>query len=415
MGSLRDKIASGTGSVLEWYDFSIYGFFAPLLAQIFFPHNSAMLGIIKSFGVFAVGFMARPIGALIFGYIADKHGRARCLKLTPLLITIPTLSIALLPSFTTIGVLSPILLLTLRILQGLCIGGEFSNNIVYLCESASIKNRYFMGSIGACTGSLGILTASTLAAFFYAFMSTTELTHYGWRIAFALSAALGIVTFYLRKNLTETAIFQTLENPQNTNPIIESIRSQKCDYLKAIGLVSFSATTFYFLFMFLPNYANNVLGIHAAKAFGNNSFSLLSRLLMIPFIGFITDKIGGLIMMRISCILFIIFSLPLFYLMVHHKETFFYCAYLLALLSTLNAASAPGILMDLLKPNTRCTIFSFTFNLCFGVFGGIVPVIGFYLANTFKFPTAPIYYLILSGIITLTVSFFVKNGLCHGE
>ena len=414
MPALKDKIASASGSVLEWYDFSIYGFFAPLLASVFFPHHSVMAGIIKSFAIFAVGFIARPIGALIFGYVGDKYGRAACLKLTPLLITAPTLGIAFLPSFSTIGLASPLLLLLLRVLQGLCIGGEFSNNIIYLCESAPIKRRYFFGSIGACTGSLGIFVASTLAAFFYLFMSPDSLVNYGWRIAFALSGIFGIVAFYLRRNLAETPIFKNLTSQKN-NPILESIKNQKGDYLKAIGLASFSATTFYFLFLFLPAYANTVLGIHAAKTFGNNSLALCSRLLIIPFVGIITDKIGGLFITRVSCIVFIIFGLPVFYLMVSHTGMFFYGAYFLALLSTLNAASAPGILMSLLKPETRSTIFSFTFNLCFGVFGGVVPMIGFYLVDKFKNPIAPIFYLIFSAIMTLSISFFIRRDFSDAK
>lgn len=411
MLKLKNKIASGFGSVVEWYDFSIYGFFAPFFPQIFFPNNSEMVGVIKSFTIFAVGFFARPLGALFFGYIADKYGRVVVLKLMPLLITVPTFAIAFLPSYHVIGFLAPVILLGLRVLQGLCIGGEFSNSIVYLCETADIKNRYFLGAIGVCTGSCGILLASIATAFSYTLFSTSYLILYGWRIAFGLSALLGIIAFWLRSDLSESDVFQKMNKKQN--PIMFSLKKHKIDYVKSIGLLSFSATTFYFIFMFLPIYATKILGIHMAKAFGDNAISLSSRLLIIPIMAFIADKIGGIILTRVSCILFILLSLPVFFVIIRYPSKFFYCAYSLALLSTLNAASVPGILIGFLNPEARCTIFSFSFNFCFGVFGGAMPAIGFYLINEFQNPLAPVYYLIISSIITLMVSFSIKNSSRH--
>src|SRR3990167_5711477 len=237
MVSIRDKIASLAGCILEWYDFSLYGFFLPIIAVLYFPNNTASVACIKTLGIFSVGFLARPMGALLFGYISDKYGRTVCLKRTPLLITIPTACIALLPTYQQIGILAPLLLLIARVAQGLCIGGEFSNNIVYLCETAPIKRRYFFGSIGACTGSFGMLLGSSMASLCFIFFSHKTLL-YGWRICFGLSILLGLFTYFIRRKMDETTVYKKLiqEVKTSENPIIESYRNQITDYLKAIGL-----------------------------------------------------------------------------------------------------------------------------------------------------------------------------------
>jgi MHS family proline/betaine transporter-like MFS transporter len=409
---IRNKIASGLGSILEWYDFALYGFFAPLIVQLYFPSELHGVGLLKTFLVFAVGFIARPFGALFFGYIGDKYGRVASLKLTPLLITLPTIIFSILPTYQQIGIYAPIILCILRIWQGICIGGEFSNNIIYLCETTKPKHLYFLGSIGSCTGSFGIFLASTVASFWYKIFLLPDLLSWGWRIAFAMALPIGVVTYLMRKKMLETPIFQEMVKIKalSDNPILDSYKSQRKDYLIAFGLVFLPSVAFYYIFMFLPNYLSNILKFDASKVLGDNSLSLLARLFIIPILGLVADKIGGIKIARLSCILFLLLSFPLFYATTYYPNFTTISVYIFALLTTLNAATTPGLLMELLKPKTRCTIFSFTFNFCFGVFGGIVPVFGFFLINRFNSNIAPIYYLIFASLVTLIATFFFKKS-----
>lgn len=411
MAKTKDRIASGAGSVLEWYDFSLYGFFAPLLAQVYFPNKSYYVGLLATFSAFAIGFIARPIGALIFGHISDKFGRAYSLKLTPILITIPTLGLAILPSYNTIGILAPLLLVLLRIIQGICIGGEFSNNLVYLCETANNKQIYFLGSLGSCTGSLGILLASTIASIWYLTFSPEILFLWGWRLAFGISLFIGIIAYWMRRNLSESPRFQEIQKEKRIiqNPLLSSYKTQIHDYILCFGITFLPATAFYFIFVFLPNYMSTTLHLEPSKATGENSFSLLSRLIIIPIIGFFADKIGGIKIARTAAILFLFFSFPCFYILNYYSQYSFYAIIILGLLTTLNAATTPGLLVEILKPETRCTIFSFTFNVCFGVFGGIVPLVGFLLMDLTKNPLSPIFYLMGASIITLTATFYFNK------
>ncbi len=411
MRKIKDRVASSLGSVLEWYDFALYGFFAPLIATLYFPSKTPDVGLLKTFSVLAIGFFARPIGSLLFGYLSDKHGRTRSLKLTPLLIMLPTFIFALLPTYQQIGLLAPITLIVLRLLQGICIGGEYANNIVYLCESTSRKRIYFLGSIGSCTGSGGIFLAATIATAWHKLFSSEYLLSFGWRLAFLISLIIGITTYFMRRNMQETAIFQATSKikTQHDNPLIVSYKTQRQDYFISFGLVLLPATAFYYAFMFLPTYLSSLSTTNVSSILSDNSLFLLVRLLIVPILGLIADKIGGLKIARLSCILFLFLSLPIMHGIIYSQSaTIFICAF--ALLTTLNAATTPGLLIELLKPSTRCTIFSFAFNFCFGVFGGIVPIIGFFLLNTTGSKTASVYYLMFASIITLIATFFFKKS-----
>lgn len=390
-------------------------FFCATFDNTIFPENTPATGLLKTLSIFAVGFFARPVGAVIFGYISDKHGRAASLKITPLLITLPTLFFCFLPSYQQIGIWAPFLLIILRIWQGICVGGEYANNIVYLCENTSKKHLYFIGSIGSCSGSLGILLASTVATICYLFFSHEALMIYGWRLAFSFSIILGITTFFMRRKINETSTFlNTYFRMRNQNPIIDSYQYQIKDYFLSFGITFLPATAFYFIFMFLPNALISTTNISNTKVLENSSSSLLARLMLIPLIGYLADQVGGIKIARTSCLLFLALSLPLFYSAIHFPNVSIYCLYAFAIITTLNAVSTPGLLMELLKPETRCTIFSLSFNICFGIFGGITPVICFFLLNKTNSKITPIFYLLFAAFVTLlAIFFFEKRKIQH--
>lgn len=411
MSKFKDKLASGLGSVLEWYDFALYGFFAPLIAQLFFPSSSSNIGLLKAFSVFAIGFIARPIGALLFGSISDRYGRIASLKMTPILITIPTIMLSILPTYQEIGLFAPIILIILRIWQGICIGGEYANNIVYLCETTNQSRTYFIGSIGSCTGSFGIFLASSTAMVWYEIFSSEDLLIWGWRLAFGLSSIFGITIYFLRRKMTETPVFIDLIDNKSSikNPIFKSFKSNLNDYLISFGLLFLPATSFYYIFMFLPNFLDSVLNMNAGKTFSDNSVSLFLRLLIIPLIGLVADKIGGIKIARLSCVLFLFASYPLIFLITNYTAQSGKFFFAFAMLTTLNAATTPGLLINLLKPEVRCTMLSFTFNLCFGVFGGIVPIISLLLITQFNNKIGSVFYLMFAALVTFITTFFYKK------
>jgi MHS family proline/betaine transporter-like MFS transporter len=214
----------------------------------------------------------------------------------------------------------------------------------------------------------------------------------------------------MRRNISETPVYnERIINKGNLNPILSSWKHQWRDYLLALSITLLPATAFYFVFVFLPNYLSHLFNIKAEKILMDNSIILFLRLLMIPILGFTADKVGGIKIAQLASILFIVLSVPVLYGMVNFYHNFYYSIYIFSLFTTLNAATTPGLLIELLRPETRCTTLSFTLNISFGVLGGMVPFIGFLLSDMLNNASAPAYYLMFTGIITLIGLLLLKN------
>lgn len=396
---LKNRFLSGLGSSLEWFDFALYGFLAPIFSHIFFsPGKSHWVTLVATYGVFATGFLARPIGAIIFGYLGDRYGRLVPLRIIPVLITIATALIACLPTYDSVGNLSIVLLITIRIVQGILLGGEFSGNIVYLCES-SPSWKYLWGSLGSCTGSLGIIIASFVATLCYNLFSNDFMYSYGWRIAFLLSIPLGTLTFFIRLKIPESPVFC----PKNTiNPLVKVIKAHKANLFLGLGIICLHATSFYFVFMFLPMYLSKFRHLSESAALLHNTAFLVIHLIFIPLFGIVINLMGGLRSLIIISILFCILSLPIFYCLAHGNGTIiFICLLALSIMTAANAAIIPGLLTEITPHLVRYTLLGLIFNIGFGVFGGLTPVAVLLLITKSYGTLAPGFYLSTTALVTL--------------
>src|ERR671935_1568511 len=201
----RRVIAAGMiGNVLEWYDFAIYGYFATAIGRQFFPHEDAVAQLLSAFGVFALGYVMRPVGGALIGHIGDSFGRRAALTFSVAAMAIPTFLIGLLPGYATLGLLAPVLLTLLRMVQGLSVGGEYTSSMVFLVERATEGRRGLMGALISCGASGGILLGSAVGAGFAASMSVPALDAWGWRIPFLLGLAVGLAGHFLRPPVMET-------------------------------------------------------------------------------------------------------------------------------------------------------------------------------------------------------------------
>src|SRR5262249_15070992 len=202
---IRRLIAAGMiGNLLEWYDFAIYGYFAAQIGRHFFPHEEAVAQLLSTFGIFAVGYLARPLGGVLMGHIGDCFGRRAALTFSVVAMAISTFLIGLLPGYRTIGTLAPVGLTLLRVVQGLSVGGEDTGSMVFLAEHAPEGRRGLMGARGGSGATVGILLGSAIGAAFAASMSTTTLDNWGWRIPFLLGLVVGIAGYVLRRYVLET-------------------------------------------------------------------------------------------------------------------------------------------------------------------------------------------------------------------
>jgi MFS transporter, MHS family, proline/betaine transporter len=241
-------IAAGMiGNVLEWYDFAVYGYFAATIGRQFFPHEDTVAQLLSAFGIFAIGYLMRPVGGALIGHIGDRFGRRAALTFSVIAMAIPTFLIGLLPGYATLGLMAPITLTLLRMVQGLSVGGEYTSSMVFLVERAPEGRRGLMGALAACGATSGILLGSAVGAGFAASMSEQALDAWGWRIPFLLGLVVGIAGYLLRRHVLETVPIE----PRKRAPIIETLHDHWRVVLGFAGLSVFNAVGFYVSFVYL--------------------------------------------------------------------------------------------------------------------------------------------------------------------
>ena len=282
-------VAGVTGNVLEWYDFAVYGFFAPIIGRLFFPSDDPTVSLIASFGAFAAGFLMRPIGAIIFGFIGDKIGRKRALVLSVLLMAIPSGMIGILPDHATIGVSAAVLMVLMRMLQGIAVGGEYTSSIVYLAEHAPSKRRGFFTSWTLVGAVGGILLGSGVGALLSNLLPAEAVSDWGWRIAFLSGIAVGVVGLLIRRHLPE---MPKTESNDSANPIIDAFRTEWRAVTQVIGINIFNAVGFYLMFVYAVTWLIKEVKVPRSDALDINSLSLAVLLVLVPVFGALSDKVG---------------------------------------------------------------------------------------------------------------------------
>ena len=256
-------VAAGIiGNVLEWYDFAIYGYFAAAIGRHFFPHQDPVAQLLSSFGVFAVGYLMRPVGGALIGHIGDRFGRRRALIFSVAAMAISTFLVALLPGYATIGLAAPVTLTLLRMVQGLSVGGEYTCSMVFLIEHAPQRRRGLMGSLAPCAASGGILLGSALGACFAAAMPTETLNAWGWRIPFLFGLVVGIAGYVLRRHMQETVVAERGKRA----PIFETLHDHWRVVLRIAGLSAFLSVSFYLSFVYLVSWLQIADRIAPARA-----------------------------------------------------------------------------------------------------------------------------------------------------
>lgn len=408
----RVAIPGLIGNVLEWYDFALYGYFAPVIAKLFFPTDDQFISLLTTFAVFAVGFIMRPLGAIIFGHFGDRYGRKKALAAAVLLMAIPTTLMGLLPSYASIGIAASLLLTFFRLLQGLAVGGEFTGSIVYILEHAPANRRGFYGSLAMSSAFVGLLLGSGIAALVGMLVGGSELETWAWRIPFVISIILGVVGLYLRYQMPETPVFVRLKQRarQTKFPVISAVKSYWRVILKAIGLVMLPSLGFYLSFVYLPTYLNVYHHVSLVTSLPINTLTMAVIIIASPVFGFISDNIGRWRVLLIGGFGFLIFSVPLFLLLQSPTILKITLAQLgFGLLVAIAYSAVPAILVELFSANVRYTAMSLPYNLANAIFGGTAPLMATSLIYSSDSLLAPGFYLMLIATIMLSMLFFVPE------
>jgi MFS transporter, MHS family, proline/betaine transporter len=379
MSQVKKVIASTMiGNGLEWYDYALYGTFTALISKHFFPPGDDAVALIATFGIFAVGFLMRPLGAMFFGYIGDKYGRKNALALSILLMAFPTACIGLLPTYQEIGLWAPILLTLIRLVQGVAIGGEFGGSIVYLVEHASTKNKNQMGNFSILSMLIGLFSGAMIAAALAHLMPVEAFDSYGWRIPFILGFFIGIVGLYIRTKLDESPVFMEAKEAGHTSdaPIKEALQQSYKEILLGIGVYLAVTIPFYIQTVFMPSFLVKFLKFSTSDSLLIFSFSLLTMMVAAPISAWLSDNKDREVVLKIVLISYVAFAIPYVYLLEQNTFASVLTAQLLfSVILGSYIAPIPTLVVELFPTKTRYTGMSLACNLAAAIFGGTAPIL----------------------------------------
>ena len=408
---LRLRAAGAIGNALDWYDFVVYGYFAPIFAAQFFPSSDPLNSLIAAFGVFAVGFLMRPLGGIVIGHIGDIYGRRFALILSIMLMAVPTTLITVLPTFESIGILAPILLTLLRALQGLSSSGEYGVSTVFLFERARPNRRAFDTSWTMIGSWAGMMLGSATGALMSGLLSEAELQAWGWRLPFLGGAVLGVAGWYLRRNILDDAPGAQDQKPPSY-PIVTACRRYGEDMLRVVAMTAWWGTGYWLLLVYMTTYLVQFEKIDRALVFEINTANMVVLILVAPLGALLSDIVGRKRILLATSGLGIVLGLPFFWLM-HHTDPFLVWLgqFLFAVLLAVYMGGQPAAMAELFPRNVRVSAVSTAYNLGIGIFGGLTPVFVTFLIKETSNDFVPAYLLVAAAAIT----FFGLLGLRQAD
>ncbi|MGO4443983.1 MFS transporter [Mycobacterium sp. 2YAF39] len=392
------------GNTVEWYDFAIYSTLATYIADQFFPSGDETAALLSTFAVFAAAFFMRPLGGFFFGPLGDRIGRQRVLALVIILMSGSTFLIGLVPSYDSIGVAAPLLLLLLRCVQGFSAGGEYGSGACYLAEFAPDKHRGFVVSFLVWSVVVGFLLGSLTVTGLETLLSESAMSSYGWRIPFLIAGVLGVVGLYIRLKLGDTPEFETLrdEGEVSSSPLKEALTTSWRPILQIAGLVVIHNVGFYVVFTYLPTYFTKTLEFTKTNAFVSITIASIVAMILIPPLGALSDRIGRKPLLIAGAVGFVIFAYPLFMLLNAGSLAAAIAAHAgLAAIESVFVSASLAAGAELFATRVRSSGYSIGYNVSVAIFGGTAPYVATWLVAQTGNELAPAYYVIAAAIISL--------------
>ena len=407
-------IASLVGSSIEWFDYFLYGTVAALVFnELFFHNEDPTIGLLLAYASFALSFFIRPLGGVIFSHIGDRIGRKKTLVLTLSLMGGSTVLMGLLPTYASIGVAAPVLLILLRLIQGVGLGGEWGGALLLAVEYAPRERRGFFGSIPQMGVTIGMLLG-TLALSIMSLLPDEQFMSWGWRIPFILSAFLVIFGLWIRKGIDETPSFKKAQEKGHIAkvPFLETMKTHWKEVLISIGAKVVETAPFYIFGTFIVSYATTQLGFSRTAALNAVTIATIVTTILIPFMGSLSDKIGRKKLYVGGTICMILYAFPYFWLL-HQNSVFFL---ILATVIGLGVIWAPitavlgTMFSEIFQSNIRYTGISLGYQIGAAVAGGTAPLVATALLRAYENSYVPVaLYIILTAAISLIAVAAVRD------
>lgn len=408
----KTVLVSTLAIILEWYDFSLFGFYAIILSKLFFPFADETTAILSTFLIFALSFLFRPLGSLIVASIGDRFGRKNAFILTVTLMTFPTVLIGLLPTYVSIGIAATVLLVILRIAQALSVGGERSATLSLFTELAPPNLKGLYGSMSLFGTTTGILLASAVCGLVSSSMSPEDLISWGWRIPFLLGSITGIAAFFLRKIVEESAIFRELieSGKASKSPIKESLMKHLRPVLIILSATIMFAVSFYLIFIYIITFGIRFGDMPLSQILNINTINLALITLLIPLAAYFSDRVGRKPALIIGCVGMIFVGIFFFNIFAGESITNKIIIQLTGgFFMVIFAGAFAPFMVESFPTRVRMSGISLGNVIGFSVFGGSAPLVASYLISSTNNINAPGIYLAVCSVISLIAVLTIKE------
>lgn len=401
---------------LQNLGYASYSYLATTIAIVFFPSEDRTVALLSTFAVFALSFLVRPFGALLWGSLGDRVGRKQILATTIIIMSAATFLIGFLPGYATIGVAAPILLLALRIAQSFSAAGEYAGAGIFIAEYAPPKRRGLLTSVVPMAAAGGFLLASLTATILYATLTPEAMQSWGWRIPFFIAGPLGLIGLWLRTRLEDTPQFRRIQEQERLRELEERAHAPRATrserwaearaslpaMFKVLLVMSLNAGAYYLLLSYVPTFLIEEAGMTPASSTLVVTIGLVAQLGLIPLMARFSDRIGRRRTLIISSVAFIVLSYPIMTLLSHGGVALATAVLVIALVFfSMNDAVFPSFFAEMFGTRSRYLGFALPFNVGAMLFGGVAPLIGTWLIATTSNSSSPAFFLIFVGALSL--------------
>lgn len=407
--SKKHIFCASASTVVEWYDFMLFAYLTTIFAHNFFPTASPSSGILMTFGVFAAGFFMGPVGSVVIGSIGDRFGRKVALVLSISLMIIPMIVIAVLPTYTSIGVLAPIILVLMRLIQGFSIGGSYGGVMVLMIESAKPNRRGFVASFATMASGTGVFIASLVVMLLTYKLGDQALENWGWRLGYFIGLVLAVLALIMRLSIPESSSFKSLEKKGELSgkPVREMLKKQFKPLFFAISLSAYGNVAYYLVLSYLETHFIQI---------GYDEFTSLAIITIFslvfsfsaPFWGWLSDLYGRKTLIRIAILLYILLSYPAFIIMESSLYMLILAVILLSLPLMLIWGSYGAAAPELFRAKYRYSGNALSYNIGNSFFGGTIPFVATLLFVSLGF-NAPAWLLIISSVIMIPIIYYMPE------
>ena len=420
----RAATASFIGNFIEWFDYASYGYLATVIGLAFFPEADKSVQLMSTFAVFAMSFILRPVGAVVWGAWGDRWGRRWALSWSILIMSGSTFFIGLLPTYSVIGIAGAIGLLLLRMIQGFSASGEYAGAGTFLAEYAPPSRRGIYTSLVPASTACGLLAGSLMVTGAFWLLTDEAMNAWGWRVPFLLAGPLGLIGRYIRVHLEDSPAYQEMraEMPQEekseswSEPLRLLLREHLHDTLITFGVSCLNAVAFYMLLSYMPTYVHEELGFSQDTATLATSAMLVVYIISIFIMGHLSDSFGRRRMLIAACVAFIVLTIPLFVVMTKATGMLLVvilCQVVFAIILTANDGTLATFLAESFPTNVRYSGFALSFNGANALLGGTTPFIVTWLIKVTGSPLAPAVYLTVVALIAMVAIF--QSRTIHGS